>query len=42
MIWQVMAAMLVIIALGLAVDRTVFSPLERNVRAKWGLQSATR
>src|SRR5581483_5792451 len=34
---QVMAVMLVIIALGLAVDRAVFSPLERNVRRKWGL-----
>ncbi|MBI4675027.1 MAG: ABC transporter permease [Chloroflexi bacterium] len=34
---QVMAVMLVIIALGLTVDRAVFSPLERNVRQRWGL-----
>lgn len=39
---QVMAVMLVIIALGLAVDRLVFSPLERGVRQKWGLASAGR
>lgn len=34
---QVVAVMLVIIALGLAVDRLVFSPMERRVRQRWGL-----
>ncbi len=34
---QVIAVMLVIIALGLAVDRLVFSPIERRVREQWGL-----
>lgn len=34
---QVMAIMLVIIALGLAVDQLVFAPLERRVRRRWGL-----
>lgn len=36
---QVMAVMLVIIALGLTVDRAVFSPLERSVRQRWGLNA---
>ncbi len=39
---QVMAVMLVIIALGLAVDRAVFSPLEKSVRYKWGLETNAR
>ncbi len=34
---QVMAIMLVIIAIGLAVDRLVFAPIERRVRERWGL-----
>jgi len=34
---QVVAVMLVIIAIGLVVDRLVFAPLERGVRARWGL-----
>jgi NitT/TauT family transport system permease protein len=34
---QVIAVMLVIIALGLAVDRLIFAPLERRVRERWGL-----
>lgn len=33
---QVIAVMLVIIALGLAVDRMVFSPMESRVRERWG------
>lgn len=36
---QVIAVMLVIVALGLLVDRLVFAPLERRVRARWGLGS---
>jgi NitT/TauT family transport system permease protein len=34
---QVVAVMLVIIAIGLVVDRLVFAPLETRVRARWGL-----
>ncbi len=34
---QVVAVMLVIIALGLLVDRLIFAPLERRVRERWGL-----
>ncbi len=34
---QVIAVMLVIIALGLAVDRLIFSPVEHRVRERWGL-----
>lgn len=34
---QVLAVMLVIIILGLSVDRVIFTPLERRVRAQWGL-----
>jgi NitT/TauT family transport system permease protein len=37
---QVIAVMLVIIALGLAVDRLIFSPLEHRVRERWGLAEA--
>ena len=33
----VIAVMLVIIALGLAVDRLVFSQMELRVRERWGL-----
>ena len=34
---QVVAVMLVIIAIGLVVDRLIFAPLETRVRARWGL-----
>ncbi len=34
---QVMGVMIVIIALGLLVDKCVFSSLEKNLRYKWGL-----
>jgi NitT/TauT family transport system permease protein len=34
---QVVAVMLVIIAIGLVVDRLVFTPLESRVRDRWGL-----
>ncbi len=36
---QVIAVMLVIIAIGLAVDRLIFAPLESRVRDRWGLVS---
>jgi NitT/TauT family transport system permease protein len=36
---QVIAVMLVIIAIGLAVDRLIFAPLESRVRERWGLVS---
>jgi NitT/TauT family transport system permease protein len=35
---QVIAVMLVIIAMGLLVDRAFFSPLESRLRERWGLQ----
>ncbi len=38
---QVIAVMLVIVGIGLLVDRTLFSPLERRVRERWGLQTAS-
>lgn len=34
---QVIAVMLVIIAIGLIIDRVVFSPLESRIRERWGL-----
>ncbi len=34
---QVVAVMLIIITIGLVVDRLVFTPLETRVRARWGL-----
>lgn len=34
---QVVAVMLVIIAIGLIVDRAIFAPIETRVRARWGL-----
>ncbi len=37
---QVMAVILVIIAIGLVVDRLVFAPLEGSVRERWGLVRA--
>jgi NitT/TauT family transport system permease protein len=36
---QVVAVMLVIVAIGLAADRLVFAPIETRVREVWGLQS---
>lgn len=36
---QVMAVMLIIIVIGLAVDRALFNPLEQCVRERWGLNS---
>lgn len=35
---QVVAVMLVIVAIGLAVDRLIFAPVETRVRERWGLQ----
>jgi len=35
---QVMAVMIVIIVIGVAIDRLVFAPFERRVRSRWGLQ----
>jgi NitT/TauT family transport system permease protein len=37
---QVIAIMLVIIAIGLLVDRLVFAPIEQRVRERWGLARA--
>lgn len=37
---QVMAVMLIIITIGLLVDRLIFASLERSVRERWGLQKA--
>lgn len=37
---QVIAVMLVIIIIGVAIDSLIFGPLERRVRARWGLQGA--
>lgn len=37
---QVVAMMLVIVALGLVADRALFSPLDRHVRERWGLGKA--
>ncbi|MCL5999336.1 MAG: ABC transporter permease [Chloroflexi bacterium] len=37
---QVIATMLMIVAIGLVVDRLVFSPLERHARERWGLSVA--
>jgi NitT/TauT family transport system permease protein len=36
---QVVAVMLVIILIGLIVDRIIFAPLEARVRERWGLQA---
>jgi NitT/TauT family transport system permease protein len=35
---QVMAVMVVIIVIGVAIDRAIFAPIERQVRERWGLQ----
>jgi NitT/TauT family transport system permease protein len=37
---QVIAVMLLIVAIGLLVDRAIFAPVERRVRERWGLQLA--
>jgi NitT/TauT family transport system permease protein len=37
---QVIAVMIVIVAVGLAIDRLVFAPLERRVRGQWGLTAS--
>lgn len=37
---QVMAIMLVIVVLGVAVDKLIFSKIELNIRQKWGLDKA--
>jgi NitT/TauT family transport system permease protein len=36
---QVVAVMLVIIALGVAIDGLIFAPVERRLREQWGLQT---
>ena len=38
---QVIAVMLVIIVLGLLADRLLFTPLEQQIRERWGLQVAS-
>jgi NitT/TauT family transport system permease protein len=38
---QVIAVMLVIVAIGLLVDRALFSPVERRIRERWGLHAAS-
>ena len=35
---QVMAVMVVIIAIGVTIDSFIFAPIERRVRERWGLQ----
>lgn len=37
---QIMAVMLLIIAIGVAIDSLIFSPIERRVRERWGLVSS--
>ncbi|CUH94626.1 putative membrane protein [Propionispora sp. 2/2-37] len=37
---QVMAVMIVIIVLGVTVDKLIFGRIERNVRQRWGLNKA--
>ena len=36
---QVIATMVIIVAIGLLVDRLVFGPIERRARERWGLQT---
>ncbi len=38
---QVIAVMLVIVTIGLSVDRALFSPVERRVRERWGLHTVS-
>jgi sulfonate transport system permease protein len=35
---QVMAVMVVIVAIGVSIDSLIFAPIERGVRERWGLQ----
>jgi sulfonate transport system permease protein len=35
---QIVAVMLVIIAIGVAIDSLIFAPIEKRVRERWGLQ----
>ena len=37
---QVMAIMIVIVVLGVAVDKLIFGKMEISVRQKWGLDKA--
>ncbi|HYX49037.1 MAG TPA: ABC transporter permease, partial [Ktedonobacteraceae bacterium] len=37
---QIVAVMLLIIAIGVAIDSLVFSPIERRVRERWGLANS--
>jgi NitT/TauT family transport system permease protein len=37
---QIMAVMLLIIAIGVAIDSLIFAPIERRVRDRWGLVSS--
>ena len=37
---QIMAVMLLIIAIGVAIDSLIFSPIERRVRERWGLSTS--
>ncbi len=37
---QVMAIMIVIVVLGVAVDKLIFGKVEINIRQKWGLDKA--
>ncbi len=34
---QIIAVMLVIVFIGVMIDTLIFAPLERRVRARWGL-----
>ena len=38
---QVIAVMLVIVAIGLLVDRALFTPVERRIHERWGLHAAS-
>ncbi len=38
---QVIAVMIVIVVIGLGIDRALFSPVERRIRERWGLQTAS-
>ncbi len=37
---QVLAVMVVIVAIGLVVDRAIFGPVERGIRQRWGMEKA--
>ena len=36
---QVIGVMCVVIAIGLLIDKAVFSPIESNLRKRWGISS---